>query len=189
MTKKVYLAGPEVFLPNARDVLERKAAMVCHAGLIPLAPGDLSFPPVDSKGALAAAISALDEEMMQEADAIIANLTPFRGVGADTGTAYELGFMCALGKAVFAYTNVSHDHGQRITDHYAGAVTADADGRLRGPDGLAVEDFGLIDNLMLHAGIERRGGVIVIGDAPATAIFTDLAAFEACVAIAAKQLL
>ena len=28
-----------------------------------------------------------------QADAIIANLTPFRGPGADAGTVYELGYM------------------------------------------------------------------------------------------------
>jgi nucleoside 2-deoxyribosyltransferase len=34
-----------------------------------------------------------NEAMMDEADAIIANLTPFRGAGADPGTVYELGYM------------------------------------------------------------------------------------------------
>ncbi len=45
--------------------------------------------------------------MMLEADGIIANLTPWRGVSADVGTVYELGFMCALNKAAYAYTNVA----------------------------------------------------------------------------------
>lgn len=186
MSKKVYLAGPEVFLPNAREMLDRKATLTRQAGLVPLSPGDLEFPPTNSKEELA--ISAIDEQMMLEADAIIANLTPFRGIGADTGTTFELGFMCGLGKPVFGYTNVARDHGQRIIDHYKGEVRVDADGRLRGPDGLAVEDFGLIDNLMLHSGIERRGGAIVIGDAPANALYTDLVAFKACLATAAKKL-
>ena len=34
--------------------------------------------------------------MMDEADAIIANLTPFRGPSADAGTVYELGYMAGL---------------------------------------------------------------------------------------------
>src|SRR5262249_9786113 len=33
------------------------------------------------------------EAMMDASDAIIANLTPFRGPGADPGTVYELGYM------------------------------------------------------------------------------------------------
>ncbi|WEX77021.1 nucleoside 2-deoxyribosyltransferase [Sinorhizobium numidicum] len=188
MAKKVYLAGPEVFLPNAREMLDRKAALAREAGLIPLSPGDLEIPPTNSKRERAAAISAVDEKMMFEADAIIANLTPFRGIAADTGTSFELGFMCALDKPVFAYTNVARDHTARIIDHFNGAVTPDAEGHLRDPDGLSIENFGLIDNLMLHAGIERRGGSVVIGNAAADALYTDLTAFKECLAIAAERL-
>jgi nucleoside 2-deoxyribosyltransferase len=43
--------------------------------------------------------------MMDEADAIIANLTPFRGPGADPGTAYELGAMAARRKFCLGYSN------------------------------------------------------------------------------------
>ena len=41
MTKKVYLAGPEVFLVNARDILDEKIALTREAGLVPVSPGDL----------------------------------------------------------------------------------------------------------------------------------------------------
>ena len=37
---KVYLAGPEVFLPNAREQLDRKIALTRTAGLVPVSPGD-----------------------------------------------------------------------------------------------------------------------------------------------------
>lgn len=188
MTRKVYLAGPEVFLPNAREILDRKAALAREAGLLPLSPGDLEIPHTNSKRERAAAINAVDEKMMIQADAIIANLTPFRGIAADTGTAFELGFMCASGKPVFAYTNVARDHSGRVSDLYGGAVAHDAEGRLRDPNGIAIEDFGLADNLMLHAGIERRGGVLIIGDAPRDALYTDLAAFRMCLAVAVEKL-
>ncbi|AHG48117.1 hypothetical protein RLEG12_04215 (plasmid) [Rhizobium leguminosarum bv. trifolii CB782] len=49
MIKKVYLAGPEVFLPNAREMLDRKAALAREAGLHPLSPGDLEIPQTNSK--------------------------------------------------------------------------------------------------------------------------------------------
>ncbi|BCP54106.1 nucleoside 2-deoxyribosyltransferase [Kaistia sp. 32K] len=188
MPSKVYLAGPEVFLPNAREVLTRKAELARAAGLIPLSPGDLEIPPADTKKGFGHAISAVDERMMLEADAIIANLTPFRGIAADTGTTFELGFMCALGKPVFAYTNVAENHYRRVVAHYHGAVARGDDGHQRGPDGLSVEDFDMIDNLMLHGGIERRGGTVVVGNAAPNALYTDLTAFEACLAIAAERL-
>ena len=97
MPKSVYLAGPEVFLPNAREILDLKAALTREAGLIPVSPGDLEFPPTSSKWELGLAISAIDEKLMHGAHAIIANPTPFRGLAADTGTCFELGFMCARG--------------------------------------------------------------------------------------------
>ena len=105
MPKSVYLAGPEVFLPNAREILDLKIALTREAGLIPVSPGDLEFPRTDSKWELGLAISAIDEKLMHGAHAIIANLTPFRGLAADTGTCFELGFMCAQGKPAFAYTS------------------------------------------------------------------------------------
>jgi nucleoside 2-deoxyribosyltransferase len=189
MAKSVYLAGPEVFLPNAREVLDTKIALTREAGLIPVSPGDLEFPKTDSRWELGLAISAIDEKLMHSADAIIANLTPFRGLAADTGTCFELGFMCAQGKPAFAYTNVKADHGERTRAHYAGQWLVDATGRPRGPDGLMIEDMGFADNLMLHGGVLNRGGVVVVGDAPKGAELTDLAAFKAVLRIAAERLL
>lgn len=189
MSKKIYLAGPEVFLPNAREILARKAELARAAGFEPLSPGDLEIPVADTKKGLGYAISAVDERMMLEADAIIANLTPFRGIAADTGTTFKLGFMCALGKAVFAYTNVAANHYRRVVAHYHGEVSKGDDGHLRGPDGLSVEDFDMIDNLMLHGGVERRGGTVIVGHAAPDALYTDLTAFKTCLAVAADRLL
>ncbi|MDR3476294.1 MAG: nucleoside 2-deoxyribosyltransferase [Devosia sp.] len=186
---RVYLAGPEVFLPNAREQLDAKIELTRAAGLIPVSPGDLEIPQTPTKKQKGHTISGIDEQLMRSADAIIANLTPFRGISADTGTCYELGFMCALGKAAYAYTNMSADHHARAVAHYAGHVAPDAHGRLRGSDGMAVEDFDMIDNLMMHGGIERRGGVVVVGNAPVGALYTDLTAFKEVLAIAAARLL
>ncbi|UHS63316.1 nucleoside 2-deoxyribosyltransferase [Agrobacterium vaccinii] len=189
MSVKVYLAGPEVFLPNAREMLDAKAELARQAGFIPLSPGDLQIPPAETKIGHGCNINAVDEEMMIEADAIIANLTPFRGIAADTGTSFELGFMCALGKPVFAYTNVAADHFTRIKRHYGDVATLDETGRYRGPDGLSIENFDMADNLMLHGGILRRGGVVVVGDAPVEALYTDLKAFKECLQHAVQALL
>ena len=186
---RVYLAGPEVFLPNARQQLDAKIALTREAGFIPVSPGDLAIPKMPSKHETGLAISEIDERLMLSADAIIANLTPYRGHNADTGTCFELGFMCALGKAAFAYTNVAADHRARQHAHYAGAIAPGGDGRLRGSDGLLIEDVDMIDNLMMHGGIVRRGGVVVVGNAAVGAELTDLAAFRQVLAIAAEKLL
>ncbi len=189
MPVKIYLAGPEVFLPNAREMLDAKAELAREAGFTPLSPGDLHIPPADTKIGHGCNINAVDEQMMLEADAVIANLTPFRGIAADTGTSYELGFMCALGKPVFAYTNVAANHFKRIMCYYGNEATQDETGRYRGADGLSIENFDMADNLMLHGGIVRRGGVVVVGDAPEDALYTDLTAFKECLRQAADALL
>jgi nucleoside 2-deoxyribosyltransferase len=186
---RVYLAGPEVFLPNAREVLDQKIALTKAVGLIPVAPGDLVIPEFPTKKQKGLAIGVHDEALMRSADAIIANLTPFRGIHADTGTCFELGFMCASGKPAFAYTNEGRGHFERTAAHYHGKIVRDASGRPWGPDGLAVEDFDMIDNLMMHGGVESRGGVVVVGNAPADALYTDMTAFERVLKIAAQALL
>lgn len=189
MTKKVYLAGPEVFLPNAAEILKTKADLARDYGFTPISPGDLEIPPAETRLQFGCNISEIDEKMMLEADAIIANLTPYRGIAADTGTTFELGFMCGLGKPVFAYTNVRKNHFERTTEFYQGNLVQDATGRMRGPDGLAVENCDMIDNLMLHGGIVRRGGAVVIGDAALDRLYTDLSAFEDCLKIAKERML
>lgn len=180
MSLKLYLAGPEVFLPNARQMLDAKAALARTYGFQPICPGDISIEPAPTRHGFGLKISAVDEGMMNAADGIIANLTPFRGIAADIGTAFELGYMCAQGKLVAAYTNVADSHFARTAGFYDGNVREGEDGRRRGPDGMSLEDFDMIDNLMLHGGIERRGGHIAVHAAAPDALYTDLTGFEEC---------
>ena len=88
---RVYLAGPEVFLPDAVDIGRRKVELCTRHGLIGLYPLDNAIDPTANDASLR--IFRGNEAMMIEADAMIANLTPFRGPGADAGTVYELGYM------------------------------------------------------------------------------------------------
>lgn len=189
MTLKVYLAGPEVFLPDGRAVLEAKRALAGRYGFAGVVPGDLVIEAEDGP-ARGLAISAANETLMRGADLIIANMTPFRGVSTDVGTAWELGFMAGLGRPSFAYTNAPELYRERVTrDVYAGEVRPDAEGRLRGSDGHDVEDFGMVDNLMLDGGIAARRGLVVRRAVESARLFTDLSAYEACLAEAAKRLL
>ena len=178
--KKLYIAGPEVFLPNARQQMDRKAVLVRQYGFEPLCPGDLDIPPQKTRKAFGLAISRVNEGMMNDADGIIANLTPFRGEWADVGTVFELGYMCARGKMVAAYSNAAEDHYQRLLRYYDNRITEGADGYKRGPDGLSLEDFDMADNLMLDGGVERRGGIVATHNAAKDELYTDLTAFEAC---------
>jgi nucleoside 2-deoxyribosyltransferase len=82
----IYLAGPDVFLPDAVEIGRRKLEICARHGLTGLYPLDSG---IDAAAAdLSLQIFKGLEVMMERCDVIIANLTPFRGAGADPGTVY-----------------------------------------------------------------------------------------------------
>jgi nucleoside 2-deoxyribosyltransferase len=180
---KIYLAGPDVFLPDAIEIGRRKAAICARHGVSGLYPLDNA---VDLAAAGASlAIFEGNEAMMDAADAIIANLTPFRGPSADAGTVYELGYMAGRGKLCFAYSNDPADYAERVARSFA--VTKAGGGHLIDDDGLTVEDFGLPDNLMMIHTLDLHGARLVTPRQRPQDIWHDLTSFEACVALAADR--
>lgn len=190
MTKRVYLAGPEVFLSNAREIGARKCAVCARHGLLGVFPADEEHvcDPTLSIAEQGLAISQAMEGAMRRCDAMIVNLTPFRGPSADVGSAYEMGFMRALGRPIFAYSNDDRPFIARVAAFCGGAVNVRATGEPEDPDGMAIEHFTLHDNLMLAGGVIASGGCIVAEAAPHAERYTSLAAFEHCVAHAAAEL-
>ncbi len=183
------MAGPEVFLPNAREMLDRKIALARSYGFTPVSPGDLTIPETETRYQHGLAISAINESLMSSANLIIANLTPFRGISADVGTVFELGFMCARGCPAFAFSNCAENHFERVSSLHGGDVQLGPDGRHRGPDGLSLENFDMIDNLMLDGSIAARNGTIITRKVAPDQLFLDLTAFEECLNLAAQRLL
>jgi nucleoside 2-deoxyribosyltransferase len=180
---KVYLAGPDVFLPDSVEIGRRKAAICARHGLIGLYPLDNAIDLTSPDASLA--IFRGNEAMMESADAIIANLTPFRGPSADAGTVYELGYMAGRGKRCFAYSNDPALYTERVARSFA--VTKATAGHLIDGEGLTVEDFGLSDNLMMIHSLELHGARLVMPRQRPADIWHDLAAFETCVAVAANH--
>jgi nucleoside 2-deoxyribosyltransferase len=180
----VYLAGPDVFLPDALEVGRQKTEVCRRHGLTGLYPLDN----VVDRGATDASLRIFkaNEAMMDQADAIIANLTPFRGPGADGGTVYELGYMAARGKFCLGYSNDPAVYADRV--RRSTKVTARS-GRLVDADGLTVEDFGQTDNLMMIHALDLHGAPLVLPHEKPVDIWHDLTAFEVCVALAAARLI
>jgi len=179
---KIYLAGPDVFLPDAIEIGRRKVAICARHGVTGLYP-------LDNAIALAAPDASMqifkaNEAMMDEADAIIANLTPFRGPGADPGTAYELGAMAARRKFCLGYANDPSVYADRVRRF---TTVTSRDGHLIDSDGLTVEDFGLNDNLMMIHALDLYGCPLVTPQQKPDDIWHDLTAFETCVRLAARR--
>jgi len=182
-TMKIYLAGPDVFLPDAVETGRRKVTLCARHGLTGLYPLDNTLDRAASDVSLQ--IFRGNEAMMTEADAIIANLTPFRGPGADPGTVYELGYMAGAGKFCLGYSNDPSLYATRVGDFTA---VNSRDGRLVDALGLTVEDFGLSDNLMMIHALDLHGCALVTPRQRPADIWHDLTAFEACVRLATERL-
>ena len=120
---------------------------------------------------------------------MIVNLTPFRGPSADVGAAYEMGFMRALGRPIFGYSNDGRSFLDRVAAFCGGVLRQRPSGEHEDANGMAIEPFELHDNLMLAGGIFASGGWIVAEDIPQAKHYTSLAAFERCVTRAATALL
>ncbi|NUQ66009.1 MAG: nucleoside 2-deoxyribosyltransferase [Pirellulales bacterium] len=191
MRKRVYLAGPEVFLRNAESVFRAKREICQRYGFRGVSPleSHLDSEPLPQKE-LGWRISRSNEFCMRSCDLVIANLTPFRSPSADPGTAYELGFMRALGKPVLGYTNVCGTLRERTAQFFPEGLRARRPGKgLEDPEGLLVEDFDLIDNLMLDGAVLSSGFPLIVIEAPPGEKFSCLAGFEQCVQQAARALL
>jgi nucleoside 2-deoxyribosyltransferase len=184
---RVYLAGPDVFLPQAEEWAERRKAICARHGLTGVSPLDVLAEQPAEWAELAEwrRIAMRNEALIRSADALIANLTPFRGPSADVGTVYEVGFMRAIGRPVFGYSTVAAPFTHRTREFAAahGGMVADRD-----VDGMLIEQFGLGDNLMLEAAIVGSGGVLITADVAPDARWTNLSVFELCVEAAASMM-
>lgn len=141
---RVYLAGPDIFRPDADTWAAAARELLAAHGLQALIP-------IDGDQVSADGIYRANLEMIGSADIVLANLNAFRGVEPDSGTCFEVGYAVALGKTVIGYLADGRPHKDKV-GHAGGAQPLAA-------DGLRVEDFDLPLNLMLAVSCR-----LVVGD-------------------------
>ncbi len=126
--KKIYLAGFDVFAP---DAVQRgtKMKQLCEQY------GFVGLYPLDNEAENAEQIFEGNLALIETADMVMANLNPFRGSEPDSGTAFEIGYACAKGKAVYGYLQDTRPMQERLGE--------------KDENGFAVENFGMAVNLML----------------------------------------
>jgi nucleoside 2-deoxyribosyltransferase len=141
MNRRIYLAGPDVFFPKVTELSE-KLKIQCDLwdleGVFPLDSNIKLEEPINQEKN-GYTIYGGNIDLIRSCGAILANISPFRGPSADPGTTFEMGFGKALGLVVVGYTTQKTPYKQRVS-----------------PDGLMIEDFGMIDNLMIHSSTEGR---------------------------------
>ena len=150
--KKVYLAGPDVFWPNAKEAGAAKVAICAEYGLQGHFPLDTEL---DLSGLTpyeaGIAIYRVNIDLMDDADLLIANMTPFRSPSMDVGTAFEMGYMTARRKPVWGYTLDGRLYSDRVQQPNTGCDE----------QGDAVEQFDMADNLMMIGAINDSKGQLV----------------------------
>jgi len=184
---KAYLAGPDVFLPDPIAQANRKKEICSRYGIEGVFPLDavLNLEGL-SKEKAGRAIGAANRQLIQDCDIVIANITPFRGPSADVGTVFEIGYARGLGKPVYTYSNDSRPFSQRTVDWVKSThrpqwtdteVTVDN-------HGLSIEEFDMVDNLMIQEAVK----CVTVGQVRYDEYYTSLKVFEACLEWIAEDL-
>ena len=177
MAAIAYLAGPDVFLPNAVAHAATKVEICRRLGLRGLPPLNEDAETAATELEVWQAIYEKDVAMMEKSDIIIANLTPFAGASADAGTLIEVGWFLGKGKPIFGYSNTPENFESRMR-RQLGAEHAD----------LGIEGFHLSDNLMIVGAVHSGGYPIFLPTDGKARGLDALDVFETCVEAAARYL-
>lgn len=138
---KIYMAGFEVFYPDAAERGKQMKALCAKYGFEGIFPLDKDIKPQPTRRGTASAIFEGNVKLVQKADIIIANLNPFRGTEPDSGTVFECGLGYAWNKKLYAHVLDARTMAEKLqpgTDAETGLY-----------DGMTVEQFDLPNNLML----------------------------------------
>jgi nucleoside 2-deoxyribosyltransferase len=188
---RIYLAGPTVFEPDPEASFAVMKAICAQHGLEGVSPLDnqIGLEGIPPGRDLLRRIVAADIALMQRLDGGVFCLDPFRGAPEmDAGTAFEIGYMVALGKPVAGWTRDPRHYPEKVRDFFGAATLVPTEsgakggtsGLLRDPHGMLVHSEGCVQNAMTEIGIELAGG----------AVFADpdwTAAFDAAIASLAER--
>ncbi len=135
-----YLAGPDVFLPDANAEGKRKCDILLTLGIQGHFPLDNE---IDESGEIARGIFLGNVALIDRSDLVLADISPFRGPSVDPGTAWEIGYAHARGIPVICYGSSS--------TYLERCRSLGFEGSAAGSDhqGMIIEDFGEVENLMI----------------------------------------
>jgi nucleoside 2-deoxyribosyltransferase len=140
--KKIYLAGPDVFLKDAKEYGEELKNLCKKYGFEGLFPLDNEIT-ASTPSQMAKEIKKANIELIKKCDYVLANLSSFRGCEPDSGTVWEVGYAQGLGKKVVAYSDDLRDLKIKTIEKLELKKDSDVDNKE-----MLIEDFGLSHNLM-----------------------------------------
>jgi nucleoside 2-deoxyribosyltransferase len=163
-----------VFEPDPAAIFDRMKALCLAVGVVGVAPLDnqIGLEGVALGKDLVERIVRADIALMDRLEAAVFCLDGFRRAPQmDAGTAFEVGYMKALGKPIAGWTRDVRSYPKRVAEFFhsvfgqgltptaAGSVGG-MSGSLRDPDGVLVHSEGCAQNAMVHVGIELAGGIV-----------------------------
>lgn len=180
MTPSVYLAGPDVFLPNAIEVGRRKKELCSKYHLNAFFPLDAELRDRESGISLSSRIYDENIRLIEASCCVVANASPFRGASMDVGTAFEVGYARALRKEVFLYSNTSLTYAERVTNSFDRTedklVNNHSD-----LNGYVIENFELEENLMISECAREYSKGFFTNESDIEGDLSSFYAFEDCV--------
>lgn len=155
--KKIYLAGPDVFKKIERcnawfAALKQSLKERGYEGLSPFDSG-ANFMVDISPQEKGKQIFLANRMLLDKCDAVLANVSPFRGPSCDAGTAWEIGYADGKGLPVFAYS-YGMDYIPEATYKQRCDAMERVGVKIRSDEYPIVEDFGLYDNLMISCSVK-----------------------------------
>jgi nucleoside 2-deoxyribosyltransferase len=132
-------------------------------------------------------IAKADVELMDRLDGGLFCLDGFRrSPEMDPGTAFEIGYMRALGKPIAGWTSDPRDYPAKVRDYFEKTfelrllaaepgAKGGSSGTMRDPDGILVHSRACLQNVMIDISIASAGGQ-VFADADWETAFAQAAA-------------
>jgi nucleoside 2-deoxyribosyltransferase len=144
---KIYLAGPDVFRPDAKQWAEQARELCRRYGFKPLTP--LDHPATEPSDIFQANV-----DLIKKCQIVVANLNPFRGAEPDSGTTWELGYAAGLDKKLFGYISSGETVVDRVRRIEGQETPLSPTGHPIDRHGHHIEDFQLSHNLMLAMSVQ-----------------------------------
>jgi nucleoside 2-deoxyribosyltransferase len=163
-----------VFDRDPKAIFDRMKMLCLAHGVVGVAPLDnqIGLEGISPGRDLLERIVRADIELMHRLDGAVFCLDGFRrGPEMDVGTAFEVGYMKALGKPIAGWTRDTRSYPQRVADHFitvfgeklvrtAAGSAGGTSGLLRDPDDVLVHSENCAQNAMVHVSIEMAGGIV-----------------------------
>ena len=141
--QKIYIAGPDVFEQDSIAIGKEYTKLCSEYGYKGLYPLDNIVDFNQPKQKIALNIYIANKELIDSCDIVIANINPFRGKEADSGTIWECGYATGLGKKVYGYMDTDLSYINQFSDDE------------KREENRIIEDFDYPINLMIACSVEQ----------------------------------